>query len=127
MRRRNQPKHLEKGTRTIEGNKEIRIRAAARLSKDTPPAEICQLLNIDQQTLRRYAKDLRWKENGGVDLPTPLYLKKPGRPLHDPEKEKALVTKAYRLHDGGMKWKDIARELGLSKRQLEYLRSKYPS
>ena len=127
MRNTKQPNHLQKGARTIDRNKESRIRAAARLSRDTPPAEICQLLGINQRTLRRYAKDPRWKANGGVDLPTPLYLKKKGRPQNPPETEKTLLTEAHRLHDGGMKWKAVAEELGLTIRQLEYLRSKYPS
>lgn len=131
MRNTKQPDHLQKGARTIDHNKANRIRAAARLSQDTPPAEICQLLGISPRTLRRYADDPRWKENGGVDLPTPLYLKlnlkKKGRPQNDQEKEKKLLTEAHRLHDDGMKWKAIADQLGISIRQLEYLRSKYPS
>ena len=114
-----------KGAHAITLQKEERIREAARLSRETQPIEICRIIGIDPQTLRRYAKHPIWQEAGGVDLPTPLYVKKQGRP-RDIKRERELITEVYRLHDNGFKWVQVATRLDLNIGQLEYLRSKYP-
>ena len=101
-----------------------RLKKAARLSKTKTPAEICEALNISDATLRRYAGDPRWQGFGGVDLPR--YFKTGGRPVNDPDTEAKLIAEAYQMHNDGEKWVDIASRLGLSIRQLEYLRKKYP-
>ena len=111
------------GTETVVQNKDNRIREAAARSHDTPPNEICRQLGIAYRTLKRYERDPRWKEYGGTDLPK--YFTPAGRPRRDPDTDQQLATEAYRLHDLGMKWTQIAKQLRLTKRQLEYLRKKY--
>ena len=123
MRNTNQPKHLQKGTHRIKENRDTRIKAAARLSRDTHPAKICRILGISPRTLKRYGKDPLWKANDGIELPR--YFKKHG--VRDPARDAELITEAYRLRDEKkMKWVNIAKRLGLTKRQLEHLRIKYP-
>ena len=101
-----------------------RLKAAALLSQSTPPAEICRVLDIDTQTLKRYSRDPLWQQHGGADLPR--YFTKNGRPPDDPEAEKQLLTEAYQLHNSGMKWFEVASKLGVTARRLIHLRSKYP-
>ena len=101
-----------------------RLKAAALLSQSTPPAEICRVLDIDTQTLKRYSRDPLWQQHGGADLPR--YFTKNGRPPDDPEAEKELLTEAYRLHNSGMKWFEVASELQVTTRRLVHLRSKHP-
>jgi hypothetical protein len=110
------------GTQTVETQKAERIRTAAELSREKPPADICRQLDISFRTLKRYEKDPRWKAYGGVDLPK--YFTTAGRPRRDPETDKALLQEANRRHNAGEKWINIADQLGLTIRQLEYLRSK---
>ena len=114
----------EKATRAPAVQPANRIKAAARLSRDTPPSEICEVLDISVRTLKRYAKDPRWQENGGVELPRYFFEKPTGR-HRDLNTEKRLIAEAYRLRGDGMTWIAVAARLGLSVRQLEYLRSKY--
>ena len=115
----------KKAKRAVANQKATRIRAAARLSRDTQPAEICLALGISAATLKRYAKDSRWKQNGGVDLPRYFFEKPTGR-RRDITKEKQLLAEANCLHADGMTWKAVAEKMGLKIRQLEHLRSKYP-
>ena len=124
MKNNNQQKPYEKGLHSIRGKRVNRIKEAAALSREHTPSEICRLLGISHRTLKRYAKDPSWRESGGVDMPR--YFVKGGRPLSDPDTDKQLITEAYRLHAQGDKWKSIAEQLGLTIRQLEHLRTKYP-
>ena len=121
-------KQLERnknGTRAITLQKEERIREAARLSRNHTPSEICRRVGLSPRTLKRYAKDPIWQASGGVDLPTPLYVKKPGR-KRDLKRERELMAEAERLRDLKMKWVQIAARLGLTVDQLEGMRRKYP-
>ena len=115
----------EKATRALETRTDHRIREAAIRSRDTPPLEICRQLGISRRTLKRYERDPRWEEYGGVALPR--YFTKAGRPRRDPDTDKELITEAYRLRSQGEKWKDIADALDLTIDQLDYLRRKYPA
>ena len=112
------------GGRILTEQREERLKAAALLSQTTPPAEICRVLDIDTQTLKRYSRDPLWKQHGGAELPR--YFTKNGRPPDDPEAEKQLLTEAYALRKNGMKWYEVASELQVMPRRLVHLRSKYP-
>ena len=119
-------KQLERNKEAVRAHtreKENRIRIAASLSRDTPPSDICRIIGISQRTLKRYAKDPRWSQFGGAELPR--YFGKSGRP-RDLENEKQLILEAYRLKGQGMKWVQIAEHLKLTIGKLEYLRTKYP-
>ena len=116
----------ENRQRAPNTNTENRIKAAARLSHDTTPEEICEVLRINKRTLQRYAKTPLWQESGGIELPARLHFKKVGRPVSDPAEERRMITKAYQLYED-MTWKEVAAELGLTIRQIEYLRTKYPA
>ena len=121
-------KQIEREEKRISGvqkAKENRIKKAAVLSRTRSPIEICRTLGIDPRTLKRYGEDPLWSENGGVELPSPLYIKKAGR-LRDLKKEREQIAEVRRLRDLRMKWGDIAKQIGLTRRQLEHLRSKYP-
>ena len=117
----------ENRQRAPNTNTETRIKAAARLSRDTPPEEICEVLGIQKRTLQRYAKTPLWQKNGGVELPSRLHFKKVGRPTTDPAEERRKLTEASKLYNQGMTWKAVAAELGMTIRQLEHLRTKYPA
>ena len=112
------------GGRVLSEKRKERIRAAALLSQNIPPAEICRVMDIDTQTLKRYSRDPLWKQHGGADLPR--YFTKNGRPPDDPAQEKQLLTEGYRLHNAGMTWEEVGEQMGLPARRLEHLRNKYP-
>lgn len=112
------------GGSAVAARKEARIKVAARLSRKMPASKICGKLNISTATLKRYEKDPLWQENGGVKLPR-YFDKKPTGRHRDLKTEKRLLTKANRLHGKGLTWKDVASQMGLKIRQLEYLRSKH--
>ena len=112
------------GGQAVAEKKTERIRKAAALSKTKKPTEICETLKISEATLKRYAKDPRWQEYGGVKLPR--NFKKTGRPVNDPETERKLVAEARTLHRKERTWYRVAAVMGMTIGQLEYLRRKYP-
>ena len=113
------------GGRAVTNIKEERIRAAAILSREMTPTKICELLDISTTTLKRYAKDPIWQENGGVKLPR-YFNKKPTGRQRDLEKEEQQIEEAMRLRGEKRSWGEVADEMGLNRRQLEHLRSKFP-
>ena len=115
----------KKRVRGVKQTKENRIKNAAVLSRNRSPLEICRILGISKRTLERYGEHPIWQEAGGVELPSPLYIKKVGR-RRDLKKEREQIAEVRRLRDLGMKWGGIAEKMGLTRRQLEHLRSKYP-
>ena len=71
--------------------------------------QVAEILEMTIEQLRH----LRRKDTG----------KSEPDPMTDTERE--TLQQAYRLHDAGMKWKDIPAELGITYSRLRYLREKH--
>ena len=111
-----------KGAQRTAENKTQRLKQAATLSQSKMASEICQELNISKRTLKRYMADPLWQESGGIQLT----LIERGRPTRNAlsESEKRTLAEAYALHNQGLMWVEVAAELEMTIRQLEYLREK---
>ena len=113
-----------KGAQRTADNKTQRLKHAAELSRTQTATEIMRELGMSKRTLQRYMADPLWQENGGIQLT----LTKAGRPPRDTlsETEKRTLTEAYALHNQGLTWAEVAAELQMTLRQLQWLRRNEP-
>ena len=104
------------------------VKRAANLSHKHDGDAICKRLGISRITLKRYIQSPLWTELGGTTRPLfPVSGPKGGRPSGIPTltpAEKRILKKAEALRDKGLKWGEIADQLGIHRDKLYYLRKK---
>ena len=105
------------------------VKRAARLSHKHDGDAICKRLGISRITLKRYIQSPLWIEVGGTTRPLfRVSGPKGGRPksvgVSFTPAEKRILKKAKTLRDKGLKWGEIADQLGIHRDKLYYLRKK---